>query len=128
MLSHLCLGLFLVAFYFGQRSEWPMPWAAAAIVALGVVVYSLFSLHLRTGLWRMVHAKADDLDERQIQVSLASLRQSSAIFTVGSLGVMLYAVYAYRGETAFAMLVFASLLYLAHTLPSSILAWTEKDI
>jgi hypothetical protein len=77
-----------------------------------------------TGVWKMSHQKLKNLDERQIQVVLNSIRISYSIFVIFTL-VIIY-VFALLEKGPVDVVIAASLLYLAHILPASIMAWTEK--
>jgi len=100
------------------------------------------AVHIKTNLWRLVHTKYENLDERQIQVTHQSLRHSYGIFTVLILSVM-FCIALLRvapiqclltgssdavPDDSMLMVIFAGLLYLAHTLPSSVIAWTEREV
>lgn len=128
IINYGCILLFLVLFYIGKYYGWTIPIIIGVVVTAVAGLISFIILHVRTSLWKLVHAKVDKLDERQIQLTLESLRYSYGIFTVISLLVLMcIALLAGRLDSTL-ILVFASLLYLAHTLPSSIIAWTEKEV
>lgn len=97
-------------------------------LSLVVIVVSLYYLHIKTGLWKLVHAKTETLDEREIQVVHGAVRQSYALFGVVCLVVIFISVFTYRGNTSFGILLLWGLIYLAHTLPSAIIAWTQEKI
>jgi len=114
-------------------------WVAGGVhnpVAVGLVVVCLIGLVLsffhviwRTGLWRMTHAKVENLDERQIMVTREALRYSYGIFAPCSLLLMFVAaVAADHGWRIFDVMLPAALLYFAHILPAVILAWREKVV
>lgn len=129
VINYGCVLLFLASFYIGKYYGWSVEVIAGAIVTAVTAVITFIILHIRTRLWKLVHTKAEKLDERQIQVTRESLRYSYAIFTVVSLLVLMcIALSAGRHDSTNLILVFASLLYLAHTLPSSVMAWTEKEV
>jgi len=128
IINYACILLFLAFFYIGKHDSWSAPIVIAMIVVLIAALVSFIYLHIRTHLWKLVHAKVDKLDERQIQITHESLRCSYGILTVISLVVLLcIALLAERHDSTL-ILIFAGLLYLAHTLPSSILAWMEKEV
>ena len=128
IINYGCILLFLAFFYIGKHDSWSAPIVIAMIVVLIAALVSFIYLHIRTHLWKLVHAKVDKLDERQIQITHESLRCSYGILTVISLVVLLcIALLAERHDSTL-ILIFAGLLYLAHTLPSSILAWMEKEV
>lgn len=86
---------------------------------------SYFIFFGKTGLWKFTHKSQNDLDEREIQLSNNSLRFSYLVFTVLSLSIfILYNVLGLRIN----MVLIASLIYLAHILPSYFIAWTEKSV
>ncbi len=119
--------LFLVCFYLAGRIGWNVPVAASVVTAILVALITFFSLHVRTKLWKLVHTKVENLDERELQVTHESLRYAYGIFTVISLLVLLVIALLTPQWDSLLILIFASLLYLAHTLPSSVIAWREKD-
>ena len=98
-------------------------------VFLAIALVSFLMLHVSTGLWRLAHSRADKLDERQIQVTHGALSRSYEIFTVICLLVMLFnAVIGDRGYYLFDAVLPVSLLYFAHSLPSSVVAWKEREV
>lgn len=127
-LASLCL---LELLYYG--------WIANGIhhpVAGGLMVAGMISLVLsflqgiwRTGLWSLTHAKVENLDERQVMVTREALRYSYVIFVPCSLLLMFAAAVAANHDYhIFDAVLPAGLLYLAHVLPASILAWGEKVV
>jgi len=120
--------LLIVVFAVGQRLSWNAPAVAGLAVLTALVMATFIQVHVRTKLWRLVHARTDNLDERQYQIALRALRYAYGIFTVTSLSALLCLALTAEGNSSLMMLVMASLLYLAHTLPSSVLAWTEREV
>jgi hypothetical protein len=102
-------------------------WAAGVRVSFWlsvlIVLVTFFPVHVGTGLWRLAHTRVDRLDEREVQQTLEVLRYAYAVFTVVSLLVVLASVVFGGGNQILSLVVFWILLYLAHTLPSSVLAW-----
>jgi hypothetical protein len=96
-----------------------------------VVLISL-RLHGKTGLWKLTHARAESLDERELQLTHTALAHSYAWFTVVCLLLVLAHAVMYRllpGAGFFISVPLAgSLIYLAHTLPGAVLAWRERDV
>jgi ABC-type Fe3+ transport system permease subunit len=128
VINYAALVMFLLLFSAGERSGWTGLVIGATLVSLALALISFVIVHIKTRLWKLVHTKEDRLDERQIQVTHYSLRYAYGIFSVISLAVLLVlALLAGRSDSVLIM-VFACLLYLAHTLPSAILAWTEKEV
>jgi uncharacterized membrane protein len=127
-INYLCVVLFLVLFAVGKYLGWSLPVAIALAAVVVILLVSFILAHIKTRLWRLAHTKAENLDERQIQVTHESLRYSYGIFTVISLAILLIISVISGDDDSMLILIFASLLYLAHTLPSSIIAWTEREI
>ena len=89
------------------------------------LLFSYFIFFGKTGLWNFTHKSQKDLDEREIQLSNNSLRFSYLLFTISSLSI--FVLYNVLGIDI-NMVLIASLIYLAHILPSYFIAWTEKRI
>jgi hypothetical protein len=105
---------------------------AVGIASLLAVAITFVRLHGRSGLWRLTHAKTDTLDERQVQVTHLALRHAYGWFTVICLAIMLVHAVLYRLVPGLDLVITVplavSLIYLAHTLPGSVLAWTEMEV
>ncbi len=101
------------------------------IITLGIGAVLLllfltwFRYHLGTGLWKLAHINVERLDERERQVTHEALRHAYAVFTVISLMILLWKS-LFQDRDSNLIIIFAALLYLSHTLPSAILAWTEQ--
>jgi len=107
-------------------------WTSATIVcfwmSVVVVLVTFYPLHIQTGLWRLVHTKVDRMDEREIQQVLEALRHAYVAFSIAVLLIILSLVILGLGDQTNQLVVFWVLLYLAHTLPSSIFAWTVTRV
>ena len=102
----------------------PVILAACGALALGLATF--IRVFWRTRLWKITHAGFRGLDERQVQVVYGALRNSYSIFAIVCL-VILY-VNSVLETGHIPILVAALVLYLAHTLPAAVLAWTEREI
>ncbi len=102
------------------------------LFALLVVGLTFIRVHKRTGLWKLTHSSVDALDEREVQLTHMALRRSYAWFTVICLSiVLLHAVLARMipgVDLSITVPLSGSLIYLAHTLPASVLAWTQAEV
>lgn len=124
-------GLLLLSLFFsiaGHSLGWTDAIKVAFWLSVTFVLVTFFPIHIKTGLWRLAHAKIGTLDEREIQQTLESLRQAYIVFTIISLLMIITSVVLGLGSQTQQLVVFWLLLYLAHTLPSSILAWTITHI
>jgi hypothetical protein len=129
--------LFAMIFCLGEYTHWSVPLALVAILTVFSLAISSYLTLIRTGLWRLTHTSAEKLDEREIQVTHTSLRHSYMIFTGFSLALIAFMVLSvrfsfvtltHRGHYSFGLIVLILLQYLVHTLPASIIAWTEKEV
>jgi len=127
ILNYVSVLLLVVLFYLGKADNWSIGWIVAEAAALVVALITLLRYHFLTGLWRLVHTKVTKLDERQVHITHESLRHSYSIFTVLALLVLLWKA-VFQSPDPNLIIVFAALLYLAHTLPSTVLAWTETEV
>ena len=128
ILNYFCIIAIIVFFSIGKLYGWSNP----ILIVMGLIVvvglFSFITLYIRTKIWKLVHTKIDKLDEREIQLTHESLRFSYGIFTVISLLVLLIFALTIKEYDSLLMIIFISLLYLAHTLPAAIIAWKQKDI
>jgi len=99
------------------------------VLFIPLIAISFVIVEVRTGLWMLVHRKPDDLDERELQNVLVALRYAYGIFAVICLVVIFTQAVVLPMEIVFVdVLLAASLLYFAHSLPASILAWTMREV
>jgi len=131
--NYLCLVVMNVCFYFVWiYRDITHVVGTVGIGALIVVVATFIMAHWQTGLWRLTHAKADVLDERQLQITHNALTHSYSLFTVICLTIMMTQAVVYGLvpglEFILSLPLVVSLIYLAHTLPGSVLAWTETEV
>jgi len=128
LINYLCIALLVMSFYFGKAMGMTAVIIAGLVFSVVVGVISFSLVHIGSGLWKLTHSKSEKLDERQILVTHEALRYSYSIFAVISLLVLLSLALLEGKYDITLIVIFASLLYLAHTLPSSILAWTEQEV
>ena len=131
--NYACLAAMNALFYVAwSRPDIGHGVDAAGLAALLAVAATFVPLHWRTGLWRLTHAAGDALDERQLEITHAALRVAYAWFTVVCLLIVLTHAVVYRLvpglDFAISVPLAVSLIYLAHTLPGAVLAWTERDV
>ena len=98
-------------------------WLFFGITLTGFIA-SFFLAFGKSGVWSLTHSRFNDLDERQIMVISNALRISYSIFTI--LVILIIYAYALFQRGPIDVILAAALLYLAHILPGSILAWHEK--
>jgi hypothetical protein len=125
--NYLCVAIVAALVDIGRAAGLDMLLLLAAVgVTLTVGIVTFINVYWKTHLWQLSHASFDRLDERQVQIFYESLRHSYSVLAVICL-IILYAN-AVAGKGPIPILIAAGILYLAHTLPAAILAWTEKEV
>ncbi len=95
------------------------------IIPLLIVVISFIIVYWKTGFWHFVHKSINKLDERELQLTSSTLRYSYGIFSVLLLSILLlFSVF----ERPVSIILVVSLIYIAHIIPVSIIAWREKAV
>ena len=90
-----------------------------------VFITSLVSTFFKTGLWKFTHKPLNNLDEREIELTSKSLRYAYSLFTV--IVLLLLLSFSVINKPLNIVLV-VSLILVAHKLPVSVIAWTEKQV
>jgi hypothetical protein len=141
MVNYLSLILLLACFYwldsYLSRESSSLDILGASLIAVGsiaflAVVASFIGAHLRTKLWHLTHSSFENLDEREQQAVHGAVSLSYSIFAVLCLSILMVTELM-KDQASFRfdlplMPMIAALIYAAHTLPSSILAWTQKEV
>lgn len=122
----------IFVFAFGHFDTW-LKGIISVICALFFLATS-FYLYWKTGLWQLGNSPDEQLDERQVQTRNQAYRFAYSILgTIFLLGGVYLELAIDKGlwlpqaggqTTAFAMIV----IFIALSLPSLVLAWTEKEI
>lgn len=126
LLNYLSLIVGMLLFYTVKIYHWPLFFLFFEIGIIVIFLISLFKAFIITKFWEMVHTSSKNLDEREMQVVLNALRYAYSIFAVICL-IIIYA-FAIAEYQPIDVLLAGGLLFLAHTLPASIVGWNEKII
>jgi len=126
IINYLSIIFILGFFYAGKYYNWPLLMIVCEAVSFLLLIISFIKVYINTRLWKMSHTSANNLDERQLQVMLISLKYSYSIFTIITLLVIYGFAVAELGPIDVVLAI--CLLYLAHTLPAAIVGWKEKVI
>lgn len=123
VLNYLSLVGIMAFFYVGGQLGWDNIRVFGMLMSAAVVIATFLIVHAKTGLWRLTHSKVASLDEREIYLTHDALRVSYSIFTVVILSIVLIFSLFNFSRQVFSPLLPAVLIYLAHTLPASVIAW-----
>ena len=126
IVNYLCLILLLAVYYTVVCIGLNLMLIVCAVTLLVIIIFSFIIVYVKSGLWRLTHAKMDKLDEREVYTTGESLRCSYAIFSVICLAILLAEAVLEKGIVN--VLLVAELIYLAHTMPSSVIAWKHKEL
>lgn len=119
-LNYISLAAIVFLFEFYKDSGFPVLAILAISGAILVWLISFILTYIRTRAWKQVHRSFKKLDEREAGQIYESLRVAYSIFTVIALAVL----FAFSlTELQVSIIVFVSLLYLAHVLPASFIVW-----
>jgi hypothetical protein len=93
---------------------------------LGIIFLTGFIFtYLKTGIWRFIHQPFEKYDEREIELAGKSLRYSYSIFTVS---ILIFLLLVSLSDFEINIQIVAVLIFMAHLIPASIIAWTQKEI
>ena len=126
IMNYLSILLMLTFFYSGKAFGWNITFTIAIIIVAFVLILSFIYAYGITHLWKLVHTSSKKLDERQLQIVHRALQISYSIFVICCLLIIYF--YAVLIQKPIDVVLAACLLYLSHTLPAAILAWSEKEV
>ena len=127
IVNYLCVAAIGFLIHAGDVMAWSVVVRLVGVLAaLGVGLITFIRVYWRTGLWKLAHASYQKLDERQVQLMYDSLSHSYAVFTIVCLVIVYLNAVIERGPVP--IVIAGSILYLAHTLPAAVVAWTEKEV
>ena len=129
VINYLSLFWFVLLFYSGEHiTGWSGLIITSTLISLLITIFTFVTVHVKSGLWKLIHSKIEKLDEREIYVTHESLRYSYAIISVFLLIVIFAMALTSMGKEALGPVLPTSLIYFAHTLPSAVIAWKDKEL
>lgn len=137
ILNYTSVLVFIVLILLGEYTRWVFGLSVVAALSFVLIVVSFVFLFIRTGLWKLTHAKTENLDEREIQITHQSIRHSYTIFSTISLVILFFIFLSVRysfftltpeGHYSFGLMILMFLNYLINTLPAAVIAWTEPEV
>ena len=126
IITYLNLLALLVFFNTGRSYHWPLFTVIFSSGLLVIFLISFIRTFIKTGFWSMVHTSPDNLDERELQVNLNSLKYAYSIFTI--LCLIIVYIFALTEFLQIDIVLAGGLLILAHTLPAAIAGWNETYV
>ena len=132
IINYSSLLIMEISYYFALiQKDLPHLVDLLGISLILVTVFTFIPVYIRTGIWKLTHSRTDALDERQIQVTHRALSRSYGWFSIICLAIMFIHALIYslvpQWNFIITMPLVSGLIYLAHTLPGSIIAWGDKN-
>ena len=126
VINYVSLISMLVIFYVVKILDCNKFFLILEIVPLIAIIISFNFAFGKSGLWKLVHRSQKQLDERELQIVHKAIKYSYTIFVIISL-VLIY-LFAVAEGRPIDVLLAASLIYLAHTLPAAVIAFSGEEI
>ena len=124
LINYFSIIVILALFYIVRLGILKTVFIAFEIIPLIAAVLSFRYAFLKTDIWKMTHASFKKLDEREMQVVFKATSISYSLFVIVTLVIIYIFILSGLGQIDAVLAV--SLLYIAHILPASIIAWNEK--
>lgn len=125
IINFLSIFCILFVFYLVKFAIIHPMWLVLEILPLSSVVISFRKAFVLSGAWKICHSSFSDLDERELQLVLKATNLSYSIFTICTL-IIIY-IFILSGLGCLDAVLAGALLYFAHIIPTSIIAWVEKE-
>ncbi len=124
ILNYLSIIFILIIFYLIKLLGINKSYLLFELIPIVILIMSFKSAFLITNFWKMTHTSSKNLDERELQIVYKATTCSYTIFTIVCL-ILIY-LFNLTGLGSIDVVLAASLLYFAHTLPAAIIIFTEK--
>ena len=130
LVNYTSLLLMNLVFCYAYITDPPHLVDALGILFLVVTAVTFIPLHRRSGIWKLTHAKQEELDEREIKRTHHALSESYSWFTVICLLIILAQSFVSRmnicPKYSITVPLAVSLIYFVQTLPGSVIAWQDR--
>ena len=125
ILHYLSIGYILVLNLLPELIKSSPYFLFSELFALSIIIWGFLVIYLKTGIWRYTHLSLKKLSEEEKQEMNSVIRKAYTIISI-VIVLMLFAVSIFELEMI--VVVPVTLLYLAHILPASIVAWNKIQI
>ncbi|MDP8205421.1 MAG: hypothetical protein P9L92_02055 [Candidatus Electryonea clarkiae] len=121
----------IICFVVLDQIGWNAGLIAGILITLVITVITYVKVHIKSNLWKLTHSRAEKLDEREVLITHEALSYSYSIFSVICLSILFLIVLSLDSSfserltiiRSAAKIIVICMIYFAHTLPSSIIAW-----
>ena len=130
VINYSTLILMNIMFYFVYRGrEASHIYDAIGLTSFLIVILTFIPLHKKSGIWKLTHTKSEKLDERELALTHWALSESYGWFAIICLLILLALSLISRmnicPQYTISMPLVASMIYLAHTLPGTLIIWKK---
>ncbi len=124
IINYLGIVAMLVLFYLVKSHILRTIYLVLEVIPIAVIVITFRTAFVKSSLWNMTHSSSKKLDEREMHVVLHATNISYSLFAIVTLLIIYLFILSNLGQIDAVLAI--SLLYIAHILPASIIAWNEK--
>ena len=126
VINYISLILMLIIFYAVKILDCNKIFIIVEMLPLIAIIISFNFAFNKSGLWKLVHRSQKKLDERELQIVHKAIKYSYTIFVIISLALIF--LFAVAEGRPIDVLLAASLIYLAHTLPAAVITFSKEEI
>lgn len=125
ILHDLSIGYILVLNLLPELIKSSPYFLFSELFALSIVIWGFLVIYLKTGIWRYTHLAIKRLSEDEKREMNSVIRKA---YTIISIVIVLLLFTLAVFELKITAVVAVALLYLAHILPASIVAWNRIQV
>ncbi len=125
IINLICIVGIATIFEYASNTNWIIAFGIIETILSVSLIVSFYLSIVKTGLWSFTHRNKSQLDERELGVTYSSLQTGYAIFSIIVLSVL---VISSVFEYSISIVTAALLIFFAHIVPATIIAWREKSI
>lgn len=123
IINYFSLILMIVMFYRPDILTINKLFLSLILLPLGSLIVSFIIIFQRTGLWGLTHKKLNCIGGDQLREYYNAIRISYSIFAILIIALLfIFSIFEIKVNVILA----AALLYVAHILPASVMAWSNN--
>ena len=124
IINYLCLAVILIVFYYVKFLAIQRIYLLSEIIPVIGLIISFKIAFSKSDSWKLAHKSFSMIDEKEMQIVYKAITYSYSIFSILCIA-LIYIHNLFRFELVDVTLA-TCLLYFAHMLPASIIAWNEE--
>jgi len=124
ILNYIGILAMLVLFYLIKLQVIETIYLVLEIIPIILIVLTFRTAFIKSSIWKITHSSSKKLDEREIHEVLHATNISYSLFAIVTLVIIYIFILSGLGQIDAVLAI--SLLYFAHILPASVIAWNKK--